>query len=128
MREKEKLLECAKIAMRNAYAPFSMFCVGAAVLTEGGIIYTGCNIENSSFGATICAERVAVFKAISEGHKKITKIAIVSSGREATYPCGMCRQVLSEFMDKDGIVIIEDNAVIKEYTLETLLPFAFELK
>ena len=122
------LISYAKKAMGNAYAPYSGFSVGAALLTTEGEIFTGCNVENSSFGATICAERCAVLKAISEGYTSFDKIAIVSSGNELTYPCGVCRQFLSEFMDNDSEIILEDgDGIIKVYTLGELIPFAFNL-
>lgn len=125
--ENELLISYAKKAMGNAYAPYSGFCVGAAVLTSDGDVFTGCNVENASYGATICAERCAVLKAISEGCTSFTKIAIVSSSDTLTYPCGICRQFLSEFME-DGIVVLCDaEGNIKEYTLDSLLPFAFNL-
>ncbi len=121
------LISYAKKAMGNAYAPYSGFSVGAAVLTADGDVFTGCNVENASFGATICAERCAVLKAISEGCTSFVKIAIVSSSNEYTYPCGICRQFLSEFME-DGIVVLSDGEEqIKEYHLSELLPFAFNL-
>lgn len=121
------LISYARKAMGNAYAPYSGFSVGAALLTTDGDVFTGCNVENSSFGATICAERCAVLKAISEGCTSFSKIAIVSSSDNLTFPCGICRQFLSEFME-DGIVVLCDaKGEIKEYTLESLIPFAFNL-
>lgn len=119
----------AKIAIdarENAYVPYSKFKVGAAVLTEDGSIYTGCNIENASYGATNCAERTAIFKAVSEGHKKIKAIAIVGDMSTNTYPCGICRQVIVEFATKDIDIILvknEEDYVIK--TMEEILPGAF---
>ena len=119
----------AKIAIdarENAYVPYSKFKVGAAVLTEDGSIYTGCNIENASYGATNCAERTAIFKAVSEGHKKIKAIAIVGDMSTNTYPCGICRQVIVEFATKDIDIILvknEEEYVIK--TMEEILPGAF---
>jgi cytidine deaminase len=122
----QELIEKAHDAMKYAYAPYSHFKVGAAVLTQDGFVYTGCNIENVSFSATNCAERTAVFKAVSEGHGKIKSIAIVSSSGEITPPCGVCRQVLSEFMDKDGIILLSDKNETREIPLSELLPLAFE--
>lgn len=120
-----ELIEKAKLAMQNAYTPYSHFNVGAALLTESGKLYLGCNIENASYGATNCAERTAIFKAISEGERKFSKIAIVSSANDLTYPCGICRQVLSEHMP-NGILLFEDAAGnIKEYSMQEILPFAF---
>lgn len=121
----ENLLKQAKKAMENSYAPYSNFKVGCAVKMKSGKVYTGCNIENSSFGATNCAERTAIFKAISEGEKEIDQIAIVSSGNMETYPCGICRQVISEFM-KDGTFIFEDNkGNIVTRTYEEIFPYSF---
>lgn len=125
--ENEYLISYAKKAMGNAYSPYSGFSVGAALLTTEGEVFTGCNVENASFGATICAERCAVMKAVSEGYTSFKKIAIVSSGDDLTYPCGICRQFLSEFME-DGIVVVQDKTGnIKEYSLNELIPFAFNL-
>lgn len=126
--ENEELILCALKAKQNSYSPYSKFRVGAAVLTKDNRIFTGCNIENSAYSATICAERTAIYKAISEGCRDLVKIAIVSDTNEFTYPCGECRQVLSEFM-KDGIVVLSNKSnEIKQIKVETLIPFAFELK
>lgn len=126
--EDNKLIEMASDAMKNAYAPYSHFSVGAALVTDSGKIYTGCNVENASYGAVCCGERVAVFKAVSDGERKIEKIAIVSGGGEFTYPCGICRQVLSEFMDDDGEVILSNSkGKTFKLTQRELLPFAFKL-
>lgn len=125
--DNELLLTYAKKAMGNAYAPYSQFCVGAALLTTEGEIFTGCNVENASFGASICAERCAVLKAVSEGYTSFEKIAIVSSNGDYTYPCGICRQFLSEFME-DGFVVLEGkNGEVRQFALEELLPYAFNL-
>lgn len=125
MRRIMELIEIAKQAMKYAYAPYSHFKVGAALITDTGHIYTGCNIENVSYGATNCAERTAIFKAVSEGERHIKKIAIVSSAGKPASPCGICRQVLSEFMDSDGIVILEIENKAKEFYLKDLLPYCF---
>jgi cytidine deaminase len=123
-----ELLNKAKETMNNAYAPYSHFKVGAAILTEEGLVYTGCNVENASYGATICAERTAAVKAVSEGHIKFSKVAIVSSEGTYTYPCGVCRQFLSEFMTKDSVIIVEDEKEgIKEIPFKELLPLSFSL-
>ena len=121
----QELLQKASEAMEHAYAPYSGFCVGAALLC-GDSVYTGCNIENASYGATICAERCAIYKAVSAGHRKIDKIAIVSSSGDFTMPCGICRQVMAEFMPK-GSVIVTDGKEIKEYSVEEILPGGFIL-
>lgn len=124
--ENEVLISYAKKAMGNAYAPYSGFSVGAALLTTEGEIFTGCNVENASYGASICAERCAILKAVSEGYTSFEKIAIVSSCNNLTYPCGICRQFLSEFMDEDSvIVLVNDKDEIKEYTLGYLIPDSF---
>ncbi|MCI8342278.1 MAG: cytidine deaminase [Firmicutes bacterium] len=126
--DNKKLIELAKKAMENSYAPYSKFKVGAAVLGQSGNVYTGCNIENASFGATNCAERTAVFKAVSEGERKLVKIAIVSSAEDLTFPCGICRQVLAEFM-KNGTYILEDkNGNVREFGTDELLPNSFNLQ
>ncbi|NLP46222.1 MAG: cytidine deaminase [Epulopiscium sp.] len=124
----EELLSYATYAKQYAYAPYSNFQVGAAVLTSSGKVYTGCNIENASYGATNCAERTAFFKAISEGERDFKAIAIVSSSQDETFPCGICRQVMMEFMP-DGIVILETKEKqIKQYRVQELLPYAFTKK
>lgn len=127
--EYEKLVSQALQARKNAYAPYSDFKVGAAVLTDDGKIFTGCNIENASYGATNCAERTAIFKAISEGYKTIKAIAIVGVQNDYTYPCGICRQVIAEFATEDTKIILGKNE--NEYlvkTLEEILPGAFTKK
>ncbi len=121
----EDLVELAMQAMNEAYAPYSNFKVGAALVTDSSDIFTGANVENASYGLTICAERVAVFKAVSEGHKKITKIAIVSSSGEFTYPCGACRQVLNEFGDNTVVITANNSGEITRMTLIDLLPHSF---
>jgi cytidine deaminase len=126
MMDYKKLAKIAIDARENAYVPYSKFKVGAAVLTEDDSIYSGCNIENASYGATNCAERTAIFKAVSEGHKKIKAIAVVGDMSTNTYPCGICRQVIVEFATEDISIILvknEDEYVIK--TMEEILPGAF---
>lgn len=122
----EILIKKAKDAMEHAYAKYSGFKVGAALLTKSGKIYTGCNIENSSFGASICGERVAFVKAISEGETGFEAIAIVSSSGDYTVPCGICRQFMSEF-GLDIKIILENGRDMKVYTLRDLQPEAFSL-
>lgn len=123
------LIESAIEAREKAYVPYSKFKVGAAVLTEDGTIYGGCNIENASFGATNCAERTAIFKAVSEGYKVIKAIAVVGDTTTHTYPCGICRQVIAEFAEGDMPVILVKNKedyIVK--TLQDILPGAFTKK
>lgn len=127
--EYKNLVQKALEAKTNSYAPYSSFKVGAAVLTANHNIYTGVNVENSSFGATICAERAAVVKAVSEGEQKIIAIAIASDSDEYTFPCGICRQVLAEFGDSTMKIISADkNGNYEVYNLEYLMPNAFEKK
>ncbi|MCI1959237.1 MAG: cytidine deaminase [Clostridia bacterium] len=125
--ENEELISIAEKAMKNAYAPYSKFKVGAAVLCGDGSVYGGCNIENSSYGATMCAERTAIFKAVSEGKRKLKKIAIVSVTNDITYPCGMCRQVMNEFMPDGCVIMKEKSGRIIEIKVSDLLPHAFLL-
>lgn len=122
----EELMVYAKKAYANSYAPYSGFCVGAALLTEDGQIFLGCNIENASYGATNCAERTAIFKAVSEGYRKFDKIAVAAKDGSTAYPCGICLQVMNEFMP-DGTVILEKDNECTEYSVKSLLPFGFEL-
>jgi len=127
------LIKKAMEAQDKAYSPYSGYCVGAALLTKDGRIFQGCNIENASYGATNCAERTAVFKAVSEGCKEFAVIAIVggksSEFSEYAYPCGICRQVLQEFCDGDFKVIVAKNTEdFKVYSFNELLPYRFEGK
>ncbi|MCR4644950.1 MAG: cytidine deaminase [Oscillospiraceae bacterium] len=124
----KELMEAAKRARANAYCRYSHFAVGAALLTEDGAVFTGCNVENAAYGECICAERTAVVKAVSAGHRKITAIAICGApeGEEPEQPCtpcGACRQVLAEFGGGEMQVILTDGV----YTLGTLLPGRFSL-
>lgn len=123
-----ELMDMAKEAMKSAYAPYSHFSVGAAVETDDGEVYCGCNIENSSYGATICAERTAISKAVSEGYRRITRIAICDSNNSFAWPCGICRQVMSEFAVEDFYVILEDKGKLSNFFLKELLPNSFSGK
>jgi len=118
-----KLFELARDYQARAYAPYSHFRVGAAVLADDGNYYGGCNIENAAYPATICAERVAITKAISEGATKIHQIAVVGDS-DYTYPCGVCRQFMAEFSDDLTVFILGPTEVLS-YRLDELLPFAF---
>ena len=121
-----ELLKRADQAKQNAYAPYSGFRVGAAVMTKSGRIYSGCNVENASYGATVCAERVALFKAISEGERDFLAIAITSDGKEPAYPCGICRQVLCEFNPEMEVIVSgKDFGYDKRYKAMELFPHAF---
>ena len=123
----KELLELAKTARENAYAPYSNFLVGAALLCKDGKVYTGCNVENAAYSPTLCAERVAFGKAISEGEKDFVAIAVVGGKRgEETVPCtpcGVCRQVMGEFCKPDFLICTEG----KTYSLQELLPEGFSL-
>lgn len=120
----EDLIDKALEAKKNAYVPYSQFQVGAAVLTDDGCVYTGCNIENASYSPTICAERVAISKAVSEGKTHIKKVAIVGDS-DLTYPCGVCRQVIREFGKDSKVIIANSKEDYKVYDLEDLLPHSF---
>ena len=121
-----ELFDMAKVASKNAYSPYSKICVGAALETKTGNIYTGVNVENSSYGATICAERTAAVKAISCGDREFVRIAIAGNIKNLV-PCGMCRQFLSEFCD-DMVVLYEDNdGKLVETSLKNLFPGGFVL-
>jgi len=119
------LVEKALEARKYAYAPYSHFRVGAALRTKSGRIFTGCNIENASFGATNCAERTALFKAISEGQKEFDTIAIVSDSDHLTFPCGICRQVLMEFGPGIRVIAANRKGEFSVFTLEEMLPCSF---
>lgn len=121
-----ELIQIAKQASENAYAPYSEFYVGAALLTEDGQVFKGCNIENASYGATNCAERTAIFKAVSEGYRTFSKIAVIARDGSTAYPCGICLQVMQEFMP-NGVVVLEQDGEIVSYTLKELLPKGFTL-
>lgn len=125
----EELLQTARDAAKNTYSPYSHFPVGAAVIGEDGKIYTGCNIENASYGLTICAERSAIFSAVSAGNRKITRIAASCTKGDASNPnslmcCGACRQVISEFIEDGGQVLVDG---VGSFTVDELLPTRFKL-
>jgi len=121
--EYKDLMKAAKEAKKMAYTPYSKFNVGAALLTKSGKVFTGCNVEIASFGGTNCAERTAIFKAVSEGEKEFKAIAI-NGDADGTYPCGICRQVIVEF-GTDIDIIIESGGVLKVFTIDALLPHSF---
>jgi len=119
-----RLVRAAAQARKSAYAPYSRFRVGAAVLTEDGSVYTGANIENASYGLSHCAERVAIHKAVSEGHRKIDTVAVVVNGEEPAMPCGACRQVMAEFGVR-RVIVATPNRVRRVRTLKQLLAEPF---
>ena len=120
----EELLQLARIAMKNSYSPYSKYAVGAALLCKNGRVYLGCNIENASFGLTNCGERTALFKAVSEGEREFTAIAIASNG-SLPYPCGACRQALNEFAPDLRVMVISGDGQVDKTTLPQLLPHGF---
>jgi len=124
----EHLLKLASKAAESAYSPYSKFKVGACVLFEDGKIYAGCNVENASYGLTLCAERNAISSAIADGQKsKIAAVAIFSPNAKLCYPCGACRQWIAEF-SKDAAVIVEDSeGNPQSFSIKELLPYSFEL-
>jgi cytidine deaminase len=123
------VLKAAALAVQErAYAPYSDYRVGAALLTDDGEIVTGCNVENATFGATCCAERTAVFSAVAAGHRSFRAIAVVTSGAEPGTPCGICRQVLAEFGSDIDVLCFTPEGAERVYRLSQLLPFAFTLK
>lgn len=122
-----ELIKISEKAQEFAYAPYSEFKVGAALLCRDGSVYTGCNIENATYGATNCAERTAVFKAVSEGKRDFAAIAITSSGKDLTFPCGICRQVLSEFAPEIKVILEDEKGKLHTFMLSELLPHSFTL-
>ena len=121
----EKLLELALDARKNAYVPYSGYAVGAALLTEDGKVFIGCNIENAAYGNTLCAERTALVKAVSEGCRKFTRLAVVGNSTDYCWPCGACRQMLYEFApDLEVLVARKDHRFVK-FPLRALLPHGF---
>ena len=128
--DKNELIPLALEARENSYSPYSSFRVGAALLTKGGKVYKGCNIENGAFSPTNCAERTAFFSAIAEGEREFSAIAVVGDKDEIKNfcpPCGVCRQVMSEFCDEDFKIHLYNGEEVKTYTLGELLPEGFNL-
>src|ERR1041385_7672003 len=123
-----ELIAAARRARRNAHAAYSHFKVGAALETADGTIITGCNVENATYGLTICAERVAMFKALSEGHRKFTRIAIVADTDAPTPPCGACRQILWEFGGNLEVQLANLKAPTGTHQLKDLLPLPFDAR
>ena len=125
----DPLMQRAATASQQAYAPYSHFHVGAAVRCADGSIFTGSNVENASYGLTVCAERIAIFKAVSEGHRDLTALAVTAASDTIPYPCGACRQVMAEFMPAHAPIQIASHATRHaplRLTLGDLLPHAFE--
>jgi len=122
-----ELLKIAQEAREHAYAPYSGFKVGAALLDRSGRVFSGCNVENASFGLTVCAERVAVFKAISEGSSQFSRL-LITGGEDIITPCGACRQVLAEFAPDLVVICASESGMMIQYELKELLPQSFALR
>jgi cytidine deaminase len=123
--EKKQLVETARTVRNNSYSPYSKYKVAAAILTDSGI-FSGVNVENASYGATICAERSAVFSAVAAGAKKVKAVLVMTDEKEPWPPCGMCRQVVAEFSTPDTLILIANlKGIQSESTLEKMLPFTF---
>lgn len=120
-----ELLRIAKEASLNAYVPYSGFPVGAALECSDGTVYTGCNVENAAYGDTICAERTAVVKAVSEGQRSFTRIAVYGEGKNYCMPCGSCRQVLAEFSPEMEVLCAKAGGSYVSYPLTRLMPYTF---
>jgi cytidine deaminase len=123
----QKLIQAAREAREGAYAPYSGFKVGAALLTKKGTIFTGCNVENASYGLSICAERTAVFKAVCAGETDFVALALFTGLEEPSSPCGACRQVLAEFSPGVKVIMVGKNDRVREASLGELLPLTFQL-
>jgi cytidine deaminase len=124
--DRRRLLEAARAVRENAHAAFSHFKVGAALETADGKVITGCNVENATYGLTVCAERVAVFKAISEGYRQFTRVAVVADTEDPTPPCGACRQILWEFGGDLEVILGNLHEEKARHRLKDLLPHPFD--
>ena len=128
MADSDALVNAARAARENAVAPFSGFKVGAALETVDGTIVTGCNVENATYGLTVCAERIAMFKALSEGHRSFTRIAVVADTSEPTPPCGACRQILWEFGGDLEVFLANLTELKGTFRMTGLLPLPFDAR
>ncbi len=124
----DRLIAAARVARDHAHAPYSNFRVGAAVRAQSGRIFTGCNVENATFGLTLCAERVAIFKAISEGERGFDAVAVVADTETLTPPCGACRQILWEFCGDSEVILANLTGKIERYRMSALFPKPFDGK
>lgn len=122
---KQELCQKAQAMLSMAYIPYSGFPVGAALECEDGTVFTGCNIENAAYGPSVCAERVAVFKAVSEGRRKFVRLAVAADTKDFCAPCGVCRQVLQEFAPDLEVILVNREGKTLELTLRDLLPYSF---
>ncbi|MDQ0223159.1 cytidine deaminase [Streptococcus moroccensis] len=121
-----ELIDQAIAASQYAHVPYSHFPIGAALVTKAGEVYTGCNIENASFGLTNCGERTAIFKAVSEGHKEFSELVVYGTSEQPISPCGACRQVMAEFFKKDmPVTLVSRNKTTVVMTVGELLPYSF---
>lgn len=123
----EQLISLARQAQKNAYTPYSAFKVGAALLTKEGQVFCGANVENASYGLTVCAERIAIFKAVSEGQRNFSAIAVVGSGTGFIRPCGACLQVMLEFNPTIKVIMTNELNDYQIVSLQDLLPYAFKI-
>ena len=121
-----QLINLAEQASRNAYVPYSHFAVGAALECRDGTVFTGCNIENAALGSTICAERTAIFKAVSEGHRDFVRIVIAGKSEDYCVPCGSCRQVMMEFAPEMEVICLNGQGQARSFRLRELLPYGFD--
>ena len=128
MKKDLELIEAAKNVREKAFAPYSKFKVGAALLTKSGKIFTGCNVESASYGLTVCAERVAIWKAVSEGESEFETIAVVADTHELTPPCGVCRQIIWEFCGDVPVIFANLKGDRETVKMSELLPRAFDTK
>lgn len=124
----DKLIRLAKDVRENSFAPYSKFKVGSAVVTKEGTTYTGCNVESASFGLTVCAERVAIWKAISEGERDLAEIVVVADTEKLTPPCGVCRQIIWEFCGDVPVTLANLHGDVETISMKELLPRAFDTK
>jgi cytidine deaminase len=124
----QELIEIAKTARLHSVAPFSNFLVGAAIRTAEGKVYTGCNVESASYGLTVCGERVAIWKALSEGEREFAELAIVADTESLTPPCGTCRQIIWEFAKHAKIILSNLKGETQECSIKELLPRAFDAR
>ena len=121
-----QLINLAEQASRNAYVPYSHFAVGAALECRDGTVFTGCNIENAALGSTICAERTAACKAVSEGHRDFVRIVIAGKSQDYCVPCGSCRQVMMEFAPEMEVICLNGQGQARSFRLRELLPYGFD--
>jgi cytidine deaminase len=124
--EETTLVDAARAARRFAVAPYSNFAVGAALETADGVVVTGCNVENATYGLTVCAERIALFKALSEGHRRFRRVVVVAATDNPTPPCGACRQLLWEFCGDVEVVLANETVVAARHRLAALFPHPFD--